>query len=69
MAPASLLGNWRAEIDKFAPSLKAVFLHPAETDRATLETIAANPAYAHGLESGGMKVDPSQDTDPLTSAD
>ena len=46
VAPASLLGNWRAEIDKFAPSLKAVFLHPAETDRATLETIAANPAAA-----------------------
>ncbi len=46
VAPASLLGNWRAEIDKFAPSLKAVFLHPAETDRATLDAIAAQPGVA-----------------------
>jgi SNF2 family DNA or RNA helicase len=29
VAPASLLGNWTAEIDKFAPGLKAAIVHPS----------------------------------------
>jgi SNF2 family DNA or RNA helicase len=41
--PASLLGNWRSEAVRFAPSLKLCFLHPAETDRQTLTDIAAAP--------------------------
>ena len=31
IVPASLMANWRAEIDRFAPSLLTVTLHPAET--------------------------------------
>jgi SNF2-related domain/SNF2 Helicase protein/Helicase conserved C-terminal domain len=31
VAPASLLANWRAEIERFAPGLKAVLAHPSET--------------------------------------
>ena len=42
--PASLLGNWRREAERFAPSLALRFLHPAETDRETLADIAAAPA-------------------------
>src|SRR5215470_1549532 len=42
--PASLLGNWRHEAARFAPSLKLVFLHPAETDQHTLARIVAAPA-------------------------
>ena len=42
--PASLLGNWRNEARRFAPSLSLRFLHPAETDRRTLEDVAAAPA-------------------------
>ena len=42
--PASLLGNWRSEAARFAPSLALRFLHPAETDRPVLEDIAAAPA-------------------------
>ena len=42
--PSSLLGNWRREAERFAPSLELRFLHPAETDRATLADIAAAPA-------------------------
>lgn len=30
VAPASLLGNWRSEIDKFSPSLNTIILHPSE---------------------------------------
>ena len=29
VAPASLLGTWAAEIEKFAPGLKAVIVHPS----------------------------------------
>jgi non-specific serine/threonine protein kinase len=42
--PASLLGNWKAEMARFAPSLRAVFLHAAETAKDELDRIAANPA-------------------------
>ena len=43
VVPASLLGNWRSEAARFAPSLKLLFLHPAETDRQTLAEIADTP--------------------------
>ena len=35
--------NGRREARRFAPSLKLTFLHPAETDRQTLERIAKSP--------------------------
>ena len=44
VVPASLLGNWRREAERFAPSLVLRFLHPAETDRETLAKVAAAPA-------------------------
>ncbi len=43
VAPASLLGNWRREAERFTPDLRTVFLHPSETDKATLERIANAP--------------------------
>ncbi len=41
--PASLLGNWRQESQRFTPSLKLTFLHPAENSIETIEQIAADP--------------------------
>ena len=41
--PASLLGNWKAEMARFAPTLRAAFLHPAETSKEELDRIAADP--------------------------
>ena len=46
--PASLLANWRSEIDRFAPSLAAVFIHPSEIDRETMANIAAEPEKTLG---------------------
>ena len=44
--PASLLANWKAEIRRFAPTLEATFIHPSETDPATLAALAAKPGEA-----------------------
>jgi non-specific serine/threonine protein kinase len=39
VVPTSLLGNWKAEVEKFAPSLKAVFVHRAMTALEELKTL------------------------------
>ncbi len=46
VAPASLLGNWAAEIEKFAPELKVIIVHPSAMPSTEMkdiqpETIAA----------------------------
>ncbi|MBS3780488.1 MAG: DEAD/DEAH box helicase, partial [Desulfovermiculus sp.] len=38
--PASLLGNWRYETERFAPGLKLKTLHPSETSREEIQEIA-----------------------------
>jgi superfamily II DNA or RNA helicase len=38
VAPASLLANWRAEIERFAPSLRVFVAHASETSPADLGT-------------------------------
>ncbi|MDT0499103.1 DEAD/DEAH box helicase [Algiphilus sp. W345] len=50
VVPASLLGNWRGEAQRFAPSLKLQFLHPAETARDELVRIAETPAVLGACE-------------------
>ncbi|MCF8063071.1 MAG: DEAD/DEAH box helicase [Deltaproteobacteria bacterium] len=44
--PASLLSNWKAEIERFAPALSTCFVHPSETPRADLEAMAEDPDQA-----------------------
>ncbi len=44
VVPASLLGNWRAEADRFAPALDLLFAHPSETPRESLDALARDPA-------------------------
>lgn len=39
--PASLLGNWRSEMERFAPSLRALVAHTAFTDPKELEELSA----------------------------
>jgi len=41
--PASLLGNWKAEIDKFAPSLSVRFVHSSQVTKEEIAAIADNP--------------------------
>ena len=40
VAPASLLANWRSEIERFAPSLQVVMAHNAFTPPAELKRVA-----------------------------
>lgn len=41
--PASLLANWKAEMQHFAPTLSACFIHPSESEAADLSVIAGEP--------------------------
>src|SRR5438105_466931 len=40
VAPASLLANWAAEIERFAPALKALVAHPSALPAAELKALA-----------------------------
>jgi len=44
IVPASLIGNWKQELDKFAPQLKVFLAHRSECDAATLDKVAKSPA-------------------------
>ena len=46
VVPASLLGNWKAEAEKFAPGLKLQFLHSSMTSRQQMDEIADDPENA-----------------------
>ena len=41
--PASLLGNWRSEAERFTPRLRLFFAHPSQTPKKDLERVAGNP--------------------------
>lgn len=43
VVPASLLGNWRREAERFTPSLKLLFIHPSESEGQFLTKIAEAP--------------------------
>jgi non-specific serine/threonine protein kinase len=43
VVPASLVGNWKQELARFAPSLRVFFAHRSECDADELARISANP--------------------------
>ena len=44
VVPASLVGNWKGELEKFAPQLRVCLAHRSELDAESLAQIARNPA-------------------------
>ena len=44
VVPASLIGNWKAEAERFAPDLKLLVVHPSETPKTDLEKLAKSPS-------------------------
>ena len=43
IVPASLVGNWKQELARFAPQLKCFFAHRSECDAAALDLVAKKP--------------------------
>lgn len=52
--PASLIGNWTDEINKFAPSLKYYILHPSENDTQSIDEIQPTDEYELFITTYGM---------------
>ena len=52
--PASLIGNWTDEINKFAPSLKYYILHPSENDNQSIGEIQSTDEYELFITTYGM---------------
>ena len=46
VVPASLVGNWKAEVARFAPDLKLFIAHPSATSRDLVDLAARNPGSA-----------------------
>ncbi|WP_397381406.1 DEAD/DEAH box helicase [Prosthecobacter sp.] len=46
IVPASLVGNWKAEVAKFAPDLKLFIAHPSQTSREHLDHAVQHPGEA-----------------------
>jgi non-specific serine/threonine protein kinase len=44
--PASLLANWKSEIERFAPTLSVRFVHPSESAPGELAAMTENPEAA-----------------------
>jgi non-specific serine/threonine protein kinase len=44
VVPASLVGNWKQELARFAPDVNALFAHRSECSAELLDRIAKNPA-------------------------
>jgi SNF2 family DNA or RNA helicase len=44
IVPASLIANWKAEIQRFAPTLSVFYAHPAETPNDVLAAAANSPS-------------------------
>ena len=44
VVPASLIGNWRQELARFAPSLTIFFAHRSEVSAEVLDRVSAKPA-------------------------
>jgi non-specific serine/threonine protein kinase len=43
IVPASLIGNWRQELARFAPTLRVFFAHRSESEADELSRVAADP--------------------------
>ncbi|MDZ4288459.1 MAG: DEAD/DEAH box helicase [Prosthecobacter sp.] len=44
VVPASLVGNWRAEVARFAPDLRLFIAHPSVTSREEMAAVIEGPA-------------------------
>ena len=48
--PASLLGNWKAELERFAPSLRCLFIHSSQMNKKAVNGLANKPSALEGFD-------------------
>ncbi|MCF6226383.1 MAG: DEAD/DEAH box helicase [Xanthomonadales bacterium] len=48
--PASLIGNWKIELERFAPSLRCLFIHSSQFSKKTIDAMAAEPTTMQGID-------------------
>ncbi len=48
--PASLIGNWKMELEQFAPSLRCLFIHSSQLNKKALDALADEPAVLQGVD-------------------
>src|SRR5205814_242771 len=46
VVPASLVGNWKEELQRFGPSLRVFYAHASECDDAELARVASDPQHS-----------------------
>ena len=49
VVPASLVDNWRLEIERFAPGLKVLIVHPSRTPSTELKKLSKNQVATHDV--------------------
>ena len=45
--PASLLANWKAELDRYGPSLRCLFMHTSQMSKQEIEALASDDVHGH----------------------
>jgi non-specific serine/threonine protein kinase len=48
--PASLLGNWKTELSRFAPSLRCLFIHGSQLNKNTMDAMAGDHAALRNID-------------------
>ncbi len=48
--PASLIGNWKAELESFAPSLRCLFVHSSQHNKKAMDAMAEEPAALQNID-------------------
>lgn len=54
VVPASLLANWRSELQRFSPSLRFTIVHPSEPDSVNSQALSAHDGFDLVITTYGM---------------
>jgi len=48
--PASLTGNWKTELERFAPSLRCLFIHSSQLNKKAMDAMAEDSAVLQNID-------------------
>jgi len=52
--PASLLANWKSELEHYGPSLRCLFVHPSQMSKQDIEALASDDVQGRTKFAGAM---------------